>query len=820
MLQSLEHRVMSVFEEFFVTMVGSIGASGLAYVGLRYFFSHELKIITVRLFAEHWADRIFAFLFLCYVLIFGALALLRYFSFHTGYLGVSTAWDLGQYSQLIWNSLNGRLLEGSFVTDTRTFLGKSFTPILLAFVPLYAVIPSPVVLLIVQTLGLGLGAFPIYWLARERLGRALALVVALAYFLSPGLENIGLTEFHEIALATPLLAYATYFLLRQHFKGFCVSLVIALLVKEEIALIAIIFGAYIFLVQRKRWLGLALSLFGAAWILVLLQFLIPFFRGPEYGSTFYYFGQGAIGGGGARYSYLGRSVPEILTTVLTQPGYVWQYVWVPEKIEYVLHLLVPLAFLPLVGFEVFGLALPTFGYSLLSTYGLQYSIRSYYFAPLLPLLFFAAVVGLRRLVDWSARTTWFGGHSVALKGALAVLLLSTSGAMYFLQAPGPLARDFQSYRYVLNEHTALGNALMNSIPSDAIVIGQNEFLAHLSNRQFLYEIPVIPDYRQADYLVGDATPGTWYYIHEAGWRTLLASGYFETVVNRDGYVIARRKTADHALNVQYANQMTLLGYSMVVTDTKPWGMTLRPVVEWRADGPITEAYQIVLRVVDQQGHVWVTSEGEPQDGAAPTNRWQVGKSIGDQYTLRLPPTMPTDDYLVTVAVCARNRDECLDAREDNGRELGGEAKLASVRVEKNKGSFTASDIHPSNMRLVDMGEMRFLGYELPRGTIQPSELLQVGVYWRAREKPRGDYLVTVQLRDAVGQIAFEQTSRPANGNYATLEWDVGEVLLDWHDLNMPQNIAEGEYQLSVFLRNANTGQFIGETPISTITIHR
>ena len=579
---------MNVWSEFLLVVLLAMSASVIAFA---------LARRAVRIFptiSSKWADRLFLLMALAYIVILGAMSIVRYLAFNTGYLDNSTAWDLAQYGQLVWNSLHGRLFEGTFIPDADMFLGKSFTPILLAFVPLYAVWASPMVLLITQTVALGVGGFPIYWFARKRLGGGLAFLFGLAYFLSPGLENIGLTEFHEIALATPLLAYAMYFLMREHYRGMLVCLALALLVKEEIAFIAAIFGVYIFLFQRKRALGLALALFGIGWAAVLLQYLIPFFRGPGHGDAFYYFGEGTFGGGGTRYSYLGHSLAEIAANLVARPGVVWQVVVIPDKIEYVLHLLVPLAFLPLAGFDVFLLALPTFGYSLLSTYGLQYSIRSYYFAPLLPFLFFAAIVGMQRLL---ARGT------AKRRNALTALLFVAVIASYFLQAPGPLAAYFQPWRYELNEHTALGNRLAGEIPSEALLVAQNEMLAHVSNRRALYEIP-IPDYRQVDYLFADTTRG-WYDVHRGIWEDRLASGFFEIVTQQDGYIVAKRRTPAQRVTLRFGD-VTLRGYTIVFGNAKPWGKTLRPILEWQADQPVMERYSIAARVWDLQGHLWLS----------------------------------------------------------------------------------------------------------------------------------------------------------------------------------------------------------------------
>lgn len=792
---------MQVFIEFALLLALAFVIGVFAYATL------PRRTILSHLPLQFW-DRLFVALVCAYVGLFGTLAVLRYLTFHTGYYDLNTAWDLGQYGQLVWNSLHGRLLEGTFVKDTATFLGKSFAPILLAFVPVYAVWASPIVLLVVQVLGLGIAGFPIYWWARQQVGGGWAWLIALTYYLHPGLQHIGLTEFHEIALVVPLLAFATFFLLREHYRGLLVCLALGLLVKEEIGLVVAMFGVYIFLLQRRRVLGASVALFGMVWTVLLLQVLIPFFRGAEYGSTFYYFGQGEIGGGGARYGYLGRSVPEIALTLLTQPGKVLAYVWIPEKIAYVFHLFTPLACVPLVGAEILTLAFPTFTYSVLSTYPLQYEIRSYYFSPLLPFLFFALTSGVKRII------TWRTGMQYALATALCV---SSIGA-YFLNGAGPFARHFQPHRYIFNQHTLEINHLLAQIPSDAIVIGQNEFLAHLSKRQFLYEVPVIPHYHQADYLVADTTIGSWFYVHPGHWQYNLSSGFFEPVVKRDNFFIARRRNPEHRLDVRFDQRIALLGYSMVITQTQPWGTTLRPVLEWRAEQPIAEAYRIVIQVVDRYGHVWASDAREPHDGVTPTSRWRVGKTVSDQYDLRLPPTMPTDDYMLTVAVCEQVRTECLLAYDQQGKVLSTEVEFARVHITKNKNSFTASDLYLINRLAVDMRELRLIGYEPPRATITPGELLQVGLYWRAREKPRSDYLVAVQLHDSTGRIAFEHTARPANNTYPTTQWDAGEVLLDWHDFHLSSDLPLGAYQIFVALRDAVTHTPVSQTWIASLLV--
>ncbi len=778
---------MNVFGEFLIVSACALGAGGVAYA------------LAPRLqgrwtFSRRAADRVFGLFAGAYLVVFSYLSVVRYLAFKMGDVYINAGWDLGQYDQLICNSLAGRLLENTFVPDAPLFLGKSFTPILLALVPLYALWSDPVVLLVLQTVALCAAAFPLYWLARARVGATVAVCLAAAYFLSPALHYINLNEFHEIALAIPVLAYATFFLLRRHDAGFFATLGVALLIKEEIAFIVSAFGVFILLAQKRRALGLTLAVFGAAWAGVLLQYLIPFFQGNAAGG-FYYFGNGVIAGGGARYGYLGRSLSEIGVTVLTRPDIVLAHLLVPGKIEFGLHLLAPLAFLPLVGADVLVLAAPTLGYTLLSEFDAQYSIRFSYSAALLVFFFFAALVGAERISKWgAARARW----------AMASGLLVASVLSYAWQSPAPLARYFQAERYVFDAHDALGNALMRTVPREATVATQVDFLAHLSCRQRVYEVPRLPDYRQADYWVAD-TQSAWYPVHQGYWDGFLASGYFEMATQVDGYRIAKRKTPT-APRIQFGESLTLLGSTIPLTDTVRGGMTIRPVVAWQVHVPLTERYAFAVQVVDAAEHVWAAQIGEPQDGRLPTTQWAVGKSIGDQYALNLPPTMPPGEYAITLAI-----------RAATGDALGNEARIAGLRVEKNTASFTASELQIEQPLFVDLREMRFLGSSALPQSVRASDPVAIGLYWRAREKPRGDYVVAVQVRDASGRVAFEHAARPANGAYPTPLWAAGEVLLDWHDFVLPHNLAPGEYRIAIVLREAS-GAVIGETLISTLFV--
>ena len=96
-----------------------------------------------------------------------------------------------------------------------------------------------------QTLLLGLGAAPIYMLARLKLEPGFQrLVWVIAYFLFLPVGYISLLDFHDVALSVLPLGLALYFLETERLWWFLVCLAATFLIKEERPLIAGGFGVY------------------------------------------------------------------------------------------------------------------------------------------------------------------------------------------------------------------------------------------------------------------------------------------------------------------------------------------------------------------------------------------------------------------------------------------------------------------------------------------------------------------------------------------------------------------------------------------------
>lgn len=731
------------------------------------------------------------------------------------YNGFGSYPDMSYFDQTVWSLLHGGLV------DSIVLFGRRFNPIMFVLVPLYAVWSDPRMLILLQSVGLVATIFPLYWFARSRVGHLLALTIVLTFLTSLSVQAVNLPVFAEIKLAVPILSFALFFLLRNRYRPFFACLGVALLLKQEVAFIAVGFAVFIFLYQQKRALGLVIAAIGVALALFIIQILYPSLYSSQY-SVF-----------SERYSYLGNSLQGIVVSIISRPYLVIQHVLVPPKIEFVLFLLTPLAFLPLLGVEVFAISFPSWLYTLLSDYPQQYETGQYYQAPFLPFLFFGAVIGLDRLLRWRRKTAAESGARIKL--ALCALLVASSQ----LYLPGSWVRLFNPNSFVVNQHAVIGQQIMALLPKGATVVAQTEFVVPLVAKRDYDVVEFSPhgDYRNADYLFGDSTL-FWYGFHRVAWEHWRASGYFESIVEQDGYFLLRRKALSDPLRqidngwallgytdkpnlfnqpvgFEFGNSLTLLGYAPVPSVGLRGGEQLRVIIEWRAKQDIQNRYTMLAHLIDSRGNVWVQDDREP---IIPTDQWKSGDIVRNQYDFTLLRTMPPGSYRLSISVWDSATEKSLAISSPQGQSLGIEAGIGTLQVEKDTSSIEASYLGIENPKYVDMREIRLLGSKSLPDKMIPGGELQIGLYWRARQKPLGDYTVSVQLRDASRQTAFEQIDRPANGEYPTTLWHVGEVLLDYHDLKLPTSLAPGTYGIVVTLRDEKVGTVLGQTEIGHIGV--
>jgi uncharacterized membrane protein len=400
---------------------------------------------------------------------FAALSALRHEAFITG------RFDLGNMVQAVWSTAHGDPLRmTSLRGDQISRLAAHVDPILVLFAPLWWIWPSPQMLLAVQAIVIALGAVPVFLLARKHLASSrAALGFALAYLLYPATGWLTLNEFHPVALATPLLLFAFWYLDEERLLPFALFALAAAACKEEIPLVIAGFGVWYAVAHRSWAAGTAIALVGVAWAAVAIGVVIPHYNvGAE--SDFY-----------GRYSEVGGSAGGILKTAFTHPLRIIEAGFSGRDLHYLLDLVAPLAALSLLAPLVLVAALPELAINLLSSTTTQTSIHFHYTAGLIPPLMIGAIFGAKRLSRWTFPV------------AAAIVLAAILGNYRLGPIPGwrhiPGGQTFQATAGRVTDHDRIAQRALRLIPGDAVVSATNTLGAHLSARRRVLSFPYIED---------------------------------------------------------------------------------------------------------------------------------------------------------------------------------------------------------------------------------------------------------------------------------------------------------------------------------------
>jgi uncharacterized membrane protein len=464
-------------------------------------------------------------------ILFGALALLRHWSFH------STASDLAVFDQVLWNTINGRFMESTLSLarcDPHSFFGDHFSPALLLILPAYVLFPRPETLLVVQTIALALGVWPVYLLARRFLSSTgQRLVWVAAYVLSAPLSFVALYDFHEITLAVAPLGFAMYFLATRRTVPMILSLLVALLAKEEVAVIGVGFG--VALALQRRWWPSAIVIVGSVIAFVVtLKLIIPAFAA---GAPYQYLG---------RYASLGRDEAEIARTLLLDPLRALAVLGkgeVGSKVVFVLSLFGPGLLLALRSPWALVTALPTLGYLMLSDYGGFHTHHNQYGAPLIPLALGASILGIAGLSDRWRRRVIRGVVVSTLFFAFTFggLPLSINFADAFLRGEPDRAPSGQPILAREPRYEPFLPAV-RAIPADAAVSSRDFFTTQIPQRRFNYNLIGL-DPCDAQYVILDfAAPSVNrdLAMHLAEVDAVKALG-FDEIASAEGLSLLRRR---------------------------------------------------------------------------------------------------------------------------------------------------------------------------------------------------------------------------------------------------------------------------------------
>src|SRR5439155_14771987 len=180
---------------------------------------------------------------LAYSTILSSLTILKMYALRAG------AWDLGNYNQAMY----------SFVCCGKPFawtadilnnpggslFGIHFSPIFFTFVPFYFLYPRPETLLIIQSIGIGIAAVPVFFLGKKQLGtNNWGYAFAISYLLNPLTLGLNWFDFHPEAFIPATVLFSLYFLQEKQWAKLAISWTLALSTIENIGLLLALLATY------------------------------------------------------------------------------------------------------------------------------------------------------------------------------------------------------------------------------------------------------------------------------------------------------------------------------------------------------------------------------------------------------------------------------------------------------------------------------------------------------------------------------------------------------------------------------------------------
>ena len=435
-----------------------------------------------------------------------------------------TSWDLGIFTEYVKQFAH---LHAPIV-DIRgpgfNLLGDHFHPIVAVLAPFFLLAPTPVTLLLAQALLTALSVIPVYQAARHLLTQGAAQAITAAYGLSWGLQQLANYDFHEIAFAVPLLAASLSALIRGRTRTAIWWALPLVLVKEDQGFTLAALGLIIAFSYRRHGPGLFLAGWGLAWSLLAILVIIPHYNpGHAYG---YWLDGGTLQHG--LHLSAGTVLHQFVTAAQT-------------KLTTVALVLLVTGFLALRSPLVLAIV-PDLLLRFVSTNFQYWGTQWHYNAPLMPIVFIAAIDAIARV-----RAAPGAGVTSRLFATLGrhgpAIMLTACAALAF---QFPLSTLWSPATYKLPVQVRIEDTAMALVPDGVTVDADAEMLAPLAARADTYWLGnhatnplteyIVFDQRSADFVPGAPDP-------QAYLNSSVIGSRYQLIFNDDGIGVLKRLPA-------------------------------------------------------------------------------------------------------------------------------------------------------------------------------------------------------------------------------------------------------------------------------------
>ncbi|MCL2099075.1 MAG: DUF2079 domain-containing protein [Oscillospiraceae bacterium] len=451
-----------------------------------------------------------------YTVIIGLTCILRFRIF------AAASFDFGIFAQMFESMAK----HGTQITTLERNMELShfavhFSPIYYLILPVYMLFRTPESLLIMQAALIASAVYPLALTAKKfNFTNINIIFISLAYLFYPAVTGGAIFDFHENKFLTALVLWLIYFIISERYIFIYIFAALTLAVKEDAFLYVLCTALYFTADSFNKNKKMTLHCAGIAVLsLVYFVFVTWFLNTHGHGVMIFRYELFLLWHEDGFFAIIRNIIknPALLLSSLLS---------VPEKLGFVLYMLIPLCFMPFVcrSLKFIILIIPMIVMNLATNYIYQYDIEFQYTYGVAALLFF---LFLKHLTELPRR------HITKICVAAACF-----SCVLFMSSQYNRIHAYDYVYYALEEDFVETREILSRIPHEASVTATMFIPAHLSKNERVYAVDLYAedffDY-DTDYLIID-TRGLedWSryreeldLIYQKGYRLTDAGGIIE-----------------------------------------------------------------------------------------------------------------------------------------------------------------------------------------------------------------------------------------------------------------------------------------------------
>ncbi len=281
-------------------------------------------------------------------------------------------------------------------------------------------------------------------------------------------------------------------------------------------------------------------------------------------------------------------------------------------------------------------------------------------------------------------------------------------------------------------------------------------------------------------------------------------------------IAARTQSAE----IEFGDSIRLVGHQVDRRSAHP-GEEISVTLCWESVAPMEENYAYFVHLLGGENRIVGARNTFGGLGRFPTSQWTPGDAFCDVLSVPVNDDVPVQAvYDVEVGWYDPDASRRLPPEDIDGNPMG-LVLLDRVKVVPEVWP-TVTVPRSVNANLEDRVEL--LGYDLSGPPVGDSPPLTVTLYWKSRTALEHDYTVFVHVAPVGAPPYAQSDSQPREGSYPTSFWDVGEIVVDQHVLQIPEDVPPGEYQLLAGMYLFKTGDRLarlmpdGTTPTTYVPL--